>query len=116
MSIGMHIRYQENLKKEPGYVPIAPSLSFPETWGRVSLQLGLQWVPLFNTYLVFESPENLSAVVDELSRLYEYLANPKELDISDALCRDIRSRILFLIGAIKEATENWKDVKYVSFG
>lgn len=78
MNITFHSKQLENI-----YVPIAGSSVFPDYWLLICEKLHLTWIPQFQNWLYITQIENISAILEELVDLNQFLAVNTDFDIPD---------------------------------
>lgn len=111
MSYVLSIRYH---KKKDHWVPLSGAYSFDDYWLPLAAKLDLKYIPKFS-WLKIASLEMLEAVAGELQQLHDYVANVSDPEIEPHKLADIKSRTENAILAMREAQQNWEDVKSMVF-
>ena len=116
MSVSLLIEY-DNPKKEARLVPIATEQVFEKYWQPACSKLGLQWVPLFQSGLPLRKSDkrnDIPPIVDELTRLKQFLSNKAQRDIPQDVAKQIVSRIDNLLLELHDIREDAEAEGYFS--
>lgn len=114
MTISLAIKYKDQEKKRHR-IPIATHDAFFICWIPACKELGLTWIPHFETgYPVIKLDlETLPDVMKELKILIAYFAkNEDQLD-STCVALSIIERLDRLLFEMGNAIENWDEIEYI---